>query len=92
MRAASALIARGLRAASGDGSAAGSIATPGSSDEAMPAVPAPRGNATSGVVERSELRYAAARKWQARAGARRSRVVCMHAWRRSRLALSFRGV
>jgi hypothetical protein len=72
MRAASALIARGLRAASGDGSAAGKDATPG---EAMtPAPPAPRGNATSGVVDRSELRYAAARKWQARAGARVGRV------------------
>lgn len=78
MRAASALIARGLRAASGDGSAAGNHATPG---EATPAAPSPRGNATSGVVDRSELRYAAARKWQARAGARSSRAFGVHAWR-----------
>jgi hypothetical protein len=60
VRAASALIARGLRAASGDGSAAGNDATPQPGSEATPAAPAPRGNATSGVVDRSELRYAAA--------------------------------
>ena len=68
MRAASALIARGLRAAAGDGGGGGGDAEA----PLAAAAPAAQAKATSGAVERSELRYAAARKWQARHARRRS--------------------